>query len=129
VDIRMTGYGAASSVLPDLAGCARTWTSATPYVPPRHAKREWDEFVRSDVRRELTHRGIAAPVTVEVTDGDWASFIRYRPSKRFDPRRPDRRSAPRGGFLTLTFDSPEPGPLALGYLSHFGLGLFVPDGR
>ena len=35
--------------------------------------------------------------------------------------------ATRSGFgFRLSFASPIPGPLALGYGSHFGLGLFVP---
>ncbi len=31
-----------------------------------------------------------------------------------------------GTAFKLTFAAPVPGPLALGYGSHFGLGLFVP---
>jgi len=29
-------------------------------------------------------------------------------------------------FLRITFDAPIAGPLALGHLRHYGLGLFVP---
>jgi hypothetical protein len=32
-----------------------------------------------------------------------------------------------GQGLRLTFDAPVVGPISLGYASHFGLGLFVPD--
>lgn len=30
-------------------------------------------------------------------------------------------------YLQLIFDEPTPGPISLGHLSHFGLGLFVPE--
>jgi CRISPR-associated protein Csb2 len=59
-------------------------------------------------------------------DGEWTAWRRYRPSARFR-RDPRQGSANRpSAFLRIEFDSPVPGPLALGHLSHFGLGLFAP---
>jgi len=39
----------------------------------------------------------------------------------------DTYRAERAAFLRVTFDEPLAGPIALGHLSHFGLGLFVPE--
>lgn len=102
------------------------WRSVTPVAPPRHQKGDWGSFLRAEVRRELDHREMSA-AEVEVLDGDWASYVRYRTSKRFAANGVDRRSAPRAAFLRLTFDEGQEGPLALGYLCHLGLGLFEPE--
>lgn len=125
VQIRMAGYGEASSVMADYAGSARIWTSVTPFASSRHQKGEWEDFLRSEVHRELAFRHLPA-ATIDILDEDWVSFVRYRPSKRFQAERTDRRSSPRGVFVRLTFDTAQSGPLALGHLSHFGLGLFRP---
>ena len=37
-----------------------------------------------------------------------------------------RRGNGSGSALTITFTAPVTGPLAFGYGSHFGLGLFIP---
>lgn len=123
--VRISGYGEASGVLDDIAGLADRWESATPFVPPRHQKGEWGDFLRKEISRELASRGLPAAEAREC-DGDWQSFVRYRPTRRFAPRHPDRRPAGRGAFLELVFAEPVCGPVALGHLSHFGLGLFAP---
>jgi len=112
-------------VLADIAMPAARWRSTTPFVPPRHQKGEWDEFLHKEVSRELASRGLPAAEAREC-EGDWQSFVRYRPTRRFAPSHPDRRPAGRGAFLELVFPEPVPGPIALGHLSHFGLGLFTP---
>jgi hypothetical protein len=43
---------------------------------------------------------------------------------RFRSRRGEKQPDALGTFLRLTFAEPVQGPLALGYGSHFGLGLF-----
>ncbi len=45
---------------------------------------------------------------------------------RFRTRRGLVQSDRHGSFWQLTFPEPIPGPLALGFGCHFGLGLFVP---
>jgi CRISPR-associated protein Csb2 len=126
VQVRLSGYGTAAAVLPELTRVAKVWRSVTPFAPPRYQKGDWGSFLRAEVRRELAHREMSA-AEVEVLDGDWASYVRYRTSKRFAANGADRRSAPRAAFLRLTFDEGQEGPLALGYLCHFGLGLFEPE--
>jgi CRISPR-associated protein Csb2 len=139
LEVRLAAYGAASAVLDDLVGPATRWESLTPFVPPRHAKRQWFHFVEQEVRRELRHRALLEPLEVSVTEGDWRSYTRFRPSKRFAraylhaddgvsvPGPADPRVGPPGAFAQIAFAEPVPGPLSLGYLSHFGLGLFRPS--
>ena len=43
------------------------------------------------------------------------------------PELDDVSRAEPAAFLRVTFDEPVAGPVALGHLSHFGLGLFVPE--
>ena len=101
----------------------------TPFVPPGHPKRDRAAFVSREVGRELASRDITTPVIVAERNRDWRSYIRSRPAQHLVRSVPDRGAASTGAFLELTFDAPVSGPLALGYLSHFGLGLFRPDER
>ena len=41
---------------------------------------------------------------------------------------PQGRASKPSAILRLRFSEPVSGPLALGHLSHFGLGLFMPEG-
>lgn len=98
---------------------ASTWTSVTPFVPCRHQKRRQtiEEFVAGEVTRELLTRNLPA-ASVKLISGNWLSFRRGR--RRGDPV--ERRAF----GVRIEFDGPLPfaQPLALGQLSHFGLGLF-----
>jgi CRISPR-associated protein Csb2 len=125
VEIRMSGYGDCATLLSDLVGPARTWRSLTPFIPARHPKRVWRDFVEAEVRRELTFRDLPAPLSVEVAETDWTGYLRRRPSKRF-AKESTGPTVTRGAGIDITFDVPVHGPIALGYLSHFGLGLFQP---
>jgi CRISPR-associated protein Csb2 len=125
--VRIGGYGPVRQVAADYAAAARRWRSVTPFVPPGHPKPEWWRFLVSRVHSELSYRDLPAPLDITAAAGrDWRSFTRYRPTRRFATESPDRRGARRGEFLDLTFAEPAAGPLALGHLSHFGLGLFRP---
>ena len=126
--IRVAGIGRVPEVVPELHGPSAVWESATPFMPARYPKRGSSllQFLTAEVGRELSYRGIGAPRSVDILDRDWTAWRRYRPSARM---RQDARqgSANRpSAFLRLEFDSPVRGPLALGHLSHFGLGLFAP---
>ncbi|MDN5858647.1 MAG: type I-U CRISPR-associated protein Csb2 [Pseudonocardia sp.] len=126
--VRVATVGTAEQAARDLTKPSRTWESTTPYTPSRHpkARDDWRRFLAADVARELDYRGITVPVAVEVLDRGWREWRRYRPSRG--------RSTPQGGaarpsaFLRLSFVEDVTGPLALGHLSHFGLGLFAPEG-
>ena len=127
--VRMSAFGSVEQLGQDLVGPAERWRSATPFAASRYPKRSDTvaTYLIRELRRELVLRKMAEPSSVELVDDDWRSWVRYRPSKRFSrgdtaQARADRASA----FIELSFDEPVSGPLALGHLSHFGLGLFRP---
>lgn len=83
------------------------WTSQTRYRPTRHPRGHTDPaaFIAADVRGELSHRGLPAPVDIQVTD---------------------ILSGPRAGLsarLTLRFAQPVTGPILLGRDAHRGGGM------
>jgi CRISPR-associated protein Csb2 len=107
------------------AAGARRWVSWTPFVAPRHPKPR-RHSVEDQVQAELASRKLPAAVAVETMSRE--EMIR-RCLHRFVRCRRDRSKAPPvDAFvgLELEFTEPVHGPIALGYASHFGLGLFVP---
>lgn len=119
----LEAVGAIDDVARELVGPSRGWKSATPFAPARHGRRRtaWEEHVVDQARLELGYRGLPSPERIEVLRGDWLDFRRHRPSKQ---RLQDAR---RASGLSLRFGEPVKGPIALGALSHFGLGVFVPN--
>lgn len=110
--------GSTSDLLPpEWVGQDRRWRSVTPFAPYRHAQKRQlhSDFVAAEVARELMTRGLPPASDVRLTTGPWLSFRRRR-----ELRDPELR----GLGLELTLSEPTAGPLALGALSHFGLGLF-----
>lgn len=107
------------------ASCAQ-WQSITPYLHPWHIKKGF--AVEDQIRRECCERGIPEPIQFERLEHIRVGKQVRRPIHfhRFRNKRglnqPDRH----GGFWRLTFAEPVPGPLALGFGCHFGLGLFAP---
>lgn len=118
----LEAFGAINQVAPEICGPSRLWESHLPFAPPRHLKRRvsWDEHIAKEIERELMSRGLPPPTVVEVLRGDWLSFRRHRPNVE---RLEDAR---RATGVRIGFASPVAGPIALGALSHFGLGLFMP---
>jgi CRISPR-associated protein Csb2 len=120
--------GQLADVAPELV--ARTgatrWRSVTPYLPVRHPhlNRETPrEFLINDVTKELHHHDLPEPsrlTIVEPTTGRVNEFRRYRMKEKLVHSRP-------GTGLALEFEPPVKGPLLLGQLSHFGLGIFAPE--
>jgi len=82
------------------------------------------------VRAELSARALPEPVGVEigwrgglVTDAGaipWSDFTRWRSADAAQP------AVRYGHGIRLRFAAPVRGPIALGYASHFGLGMFYP---
>jgi len=120
----LTSLGPARDLeLPDLLGPATTWRSLTPFGLVRNPKRRQGKVVdgpEAQVRRELAHRGLPDPVEVSLERG---SSHRFRGSKAGSSRL--ERASLTG--IRMRFDLPVTGPLALGALSHYGLGLMRPD--
>jgi len=116
------------------------WRSLTPFVSTRHPKTFRDGRPKldadgwpigspaHDLRRLLTEAGLPMPTKMEPLDAIHVGSRRLRPlefqNQRFHGE--GSRGAQIGTAFKLTFAAPVPGPLALGYASHFGLGLFVP---
>jgi CRISPR-associated protein Csb2 len=105
----------------------KEWASVTPYLHPWYVKRGFD--VAAQIKRECRERGMPEPTVLDQLDEiDVGRGRRCRPIhfRRFRSRhglpQPDRI----GSFWRLTFPAPVPGPLALGFACHFGLGLFAP---
>jgi CRISPR-associated protein Csb2 len=101
----------------------------TPFTPSFFPKRnaDWPAFLHAEVIRELKNRKLPLPRAVTLFDEGWQEWRRYRPSARVrrDPRQ-GQASRP-SAFLRIELAEPIPGPLTLGHLSHFGLGLFTPE--
>lgn len=120
--------GPVATVAPELCGTSRVWRTLTPYLPVRHRKHaDLSAHLTEDVRHELAYRG-RPPALVrrlgpagDETD-DWAATYRRH---RLNEDRPRHRP---GYGLRLVFDEPQTGPLLLGQLSHFGFGIFIPEG-
>lgn len=109
-----------------LAGPSATWRTVTPFAAVRRDDRDPGKtrpsrsghgFLRAQVAAELTRRGFPAPVAVEGRPAP-CGWQAQRPS--------GRGPVPRLHLLDVTFGAPVTGPLAIGALSHFGLGLMVP---
>lgn len=109
--------------LPSLLGPARAWRSLTPFGLPRHPKRRGGREVDGavdQIRRELALRGLPEPERIEPVRGAWLEYRRTRPGR-------SRLEGPRVVGARLFFSEEVSGPIALGALSHFGLGLFVSE--
>jgi len=103
---------------------ARCWTGLTPFVPPRFEKKLGrSNDLSSQVKAELRSRGFPeASVSVLPWHHSESHKLRHHVRVR-------RRGTPPpqdvGYLLRLMFAEPVHGPIALGYASHFGLGMFV----
>lgn len=108
-----------------LTGASRSWTSSTPFVPPRYVKKRGSNTVEAQIRSEVASR-FGREVRVDLLTRDQ---ITQRHLHRFVRLRRDAdKRPPQDCFygLRLTFEQEIHGPIVLGYASHFGLGLFAP---
>jgi CRISPR-associated protein Csb2 len=107
-------------------GGARTWSSLTPFVPPRFLKHRGANTLEGQVQAELASRGLPPAAEVCVLRGTAEAL-----ALRHFVRRRQRGGGPppvdAGYALRLRFAAPVCGPLSLGYAAHFGLGLFAAE--
>ncbi|WP_216893453.1 type I-G CRISPR-associated protein Csb2 [Nocardia alni] len=127
--VRVAGIGEIGHIAPELAKLAATWRSVTPFTPSRYPKKNRDHrhsFIIREIERELAPH-IPPPTSIEFLDRPWTTFVRHRPSarRRGDTKQGQARQP--AEFLRLHFEQPITGPIALGRLNHFGLGLFTPE--
>jgi CRISPR-associated protein Csb2 len=134
IHLILSGYGDRSQMQKvfgddtSVLGPSTSWTSTTPFVPPRFAKWRDGRLVGSP-REQVEHLCREVLVDAELESArpfepenggrfGWNRFTRLRLKDR-------GRIAPRTatGF-ELQFAAPIEGPICLGYGSHFGLGRF-----
>jgi CRISPR-associated protein Csb2 len=127
-----------------LFGPSASWRSVTPFVSTRHAKTYrdgrpkldasgWQQgSAAHDLLRHLAQHLKGTQATIRQLDE------RERPyrfgcsslrSLQFQTRREGggARGNGSGSAFEINFSQPVPGPIALGYGAHFGLGLFIPS--
>lgn len=123
-----------------LTGEASSWQSVTPFVPPRYPKARGKNTVEGQIRTELHSRGFPDPVVVDLgptarnqsaaslpvgTLRDagrptWSQFRHFKLARQRGPEPPLLWAL----AVRVEFARPVEGPIAIGYGSHFGLGLF-----
>lgn len=127
-----------------LFGTARVWRSLTPFVSTRHAKTFRDGRPKMDANgwqvgsgahdllRLLALHPHGTAATIKQCDERERPFQfanRHLRSLQFQTTRHDgggNRGNGSGTAFIITFPEPVSGPIAFGYGSHFGLGLFQP---
>lgn len=122
--VAVAGVGDVRDIAPEVVGPSRRWVSHTPFAPGRHDRRlEWVRHVEVEIKRELcVFRDFPAPASVAVIPGDVRRYRRYRL-----PPKETMATSRRAAMVEVQFEHPVEGPISLGALSHFGLGLFLPD--
>lgn len=111
--------------LGSLFGSAKRWRSLTPFVPPRFLKPNGRNALLGQINAELASRGLAVATAIELRDphicDDGRRARHFKRVRAKGPAPPQDR----GFMLDLIFEDPLRGPLAIGYGSHYGLGLFA----
>ena len=115
--------GSLGDQLRRFVGDANVWETVTPFVPPRHLKVRGKNTLTEQVRAELRSRRLPEPKSVHPLTQEhyppWYRLRRFVLARRDGPQPPIRCPF----AIRIEFYNPIRGPLALGYASHFGLGL------
>lgn len=118
-------------VLGDGAG-SEVWRSVTPWIPPRHMKRQGTDSLFGMVASECVRRGLPRPTRVSplMDEADRPVWMDMRhfvvadpPGKKGHGHHHQPVTAQRLS-LEVVFDRPVSGPICLGYGAHVGLGRF-----
>jgi len=133
VDLALEALGGPGVLDHRWVGPARTWRSFTPFITTRHisesARRRalsagiepLDAFIESEIRREAALRAWDVDTVILVAPGR-GRWLDHRRHRAFKAER--RANAPRGFGIQVTFRDHVTGPVALGAMSHLGLGHF-----
>ena len=107
-----------------LLATSRRWQSVTPFLASGHLKKAGyrGELARLLERRGIATEGVKVEEVREITVG--GTPRRALNFHRFRSRRREAQPDSKGALLKIEFPRAIPGPLALGYASHFGLGMF-----
>lgn len=126
VNLHLVGFGSPEQFSSRVFGPTARWRSHTPFLLVRHpkfrgqgeSKRLVDDPVEQVVL-ELERRGLPQPLVCRPVRGAQFRWLEFRTHRRGD-------AGPPGAWgFELEFSEPVLGPISLGRLSHFGLGLFV----
>ena len=117
---RLEDFSGASRLL----AASRRWQSITPFLAAGHLKKAGypGELVRLLKRRGIDTEGVAVKELEEISLG--GAPRRALNFHRFRSRGREPQHDTSGTLLEIEFPQVIPGPLALGYGSHFGLGMF-----
>lgn len=100
------------------------WESVTPLVLRKFVHKRGKKTPEGQIREELAERGFSDPVSVEL----WSSTQMVKNDlKGYVLKRKEGKQSPpceASWGATITFSTPQSGPVCLGYGSHFGLGVF-----
>ncbi|MBN2559622.1 MAG: type I-U CRISPR-associated protein Cas5/Cas6 [Phycisphaerae bacterium] len=145
----LLGLGASEEYRPGPLRRSTVWQSATPYIATRYAKTRGPHridmgsseacaaFLKDDllaqlaaVRPDFVKDAIQEAAVTPLWDENRIFRIAERwrtiQFKRFRHKARDDGGRRLAGAFRLTFRGPVAGPIALGWSSHFGMGLFVP---
>lgn len=148
--VLLLGTGTHDEFHPGPLRQAKTWISATPYIATHYAKTRGRNridlrspearaaFLQENLRAQLAavRSDLFGETRVDVEieplwDSNHVFEIakRWRPIefKRFRRRADDDGGRRLAGAFRLKFPEPVKGPFALGWSSHFGMGLFLPE--
>ncbi len=103
---------------------SRTWTSTTPFVPPRFVKARGRNTVAGQVCEELESRHLPMHAEVEVLSEESIALRHFVRARRHGGAFPPQDA---GYAIRIQLSEQVRGPLTLGYGSHFGLGIFAAD--
>ncbi len=126
IAVAVTAFGDIEEVAPEIVGPSHIWRSLTPFVPGRHPQKlSWEDHIQIEIARELSvYRDFPTPTSVTVLDGDTRRYRR----RRLPPKETIGGSR-RAAFVEIRFKHLVKGPIIIGSMSHFGLGLFTPARR
>ena len=138
-DLLFQGCGTMSdfSTIPILQR-ARKWVSSTPLVLSRHVKRRGkepniriidglDEQIRNEIKNRYNKSYKIK--TIKKYDKPNIHNTTLKPFEFYRWRNHGSVGADTAYNISLEFEEPVRGPITLGYSSHYGLGMFVPDGE
>lgn len=148
--VLLLGMGMLDEYYPGPLARSAVWVSATPYIATRYAKTRGRQridmgspearatFLQGDIRAQLAAvrpdlaGENASEVAISPLWDDNQIFkigARWRTIqfKRFRRKTGDDGGRRLAGAFRLTFRRSVAGPIALGWSSHFGMGLFVPE--
>ena len=107
----------------NLFGKHKNWNSLTPYFMPWHTKKNLGRD--QQIIKECKKHGFPSPI---IGDHDTSIQEQQVFASRFHITHNKLKPInPTGHAVKLSFKDPIRGPVSLGYCSHFGLGMFVPD--